>query len=162
MSFEITRPYPRAILRPLQLARNPTPTLPDAKTNTEVSSLWTATAHSFFGTKDRAIPRSWPPSRFGEDPSALPDDDKYNVYGPATPTSQSGIYRMYKSQNKSQQAHEAVPVPRLAAKRYIPTSRTTDGAGPGVTLLLLPGMGLVKEVRTYYNVMIGSYDWADI
>lgn len=65
---------------------------------------------------------------------------------------------MYTFQNKPQPAHEPVPVPRLAVRRYIPTNRTTDGVSAGVTLLLLPGMGLVKEVRIDMNAIICFYD----
>ncbi|KAJ5322695.1 hypothetical protein N7452_010984 [Penicillium brevicompactum] len=155
MSFTISREYPRAILRPLQLVSTAgheqprtikSPSLPETP-----SLAWRATSHVFSGTKDRDAHPAWPSSSFEQDPELIPDDDKYNIhYDPESTTSRRSIYHMY-DQSDSQKTSEVdlVPPPLLAAKRYIPIQNAQsadDFTRDKMTLLMLPGMGVPKEM----------------
>lgn len=155
MSFTISREYPRAILRPLHLvstAGHEQPRTIHSSSLPEIPSLaWRATSHVFSGTKDRDAHPAWPPSSFEQDPESIPDDDKYNIhYDPESTTSRRSIYHMY-DQSDSQKTSEIdlVPPPFLAAKRYIPIQNAQsadDFTRDKMTLLMLPGMGVPKEV----------------
>ncbi|KAJ5083646.1 Alpha/Beta hydrolase protein [Penicillium angulare] len=115
-----------------------------------MSLFWRATTHTFSGTGNREIPKYWPPSQFEQDPSNIPDDKSYNThYDPSTAANKEGVYHMYEDANsKERSAAEPVPIPRFVTKRYIPTHTIgKEGSqGPGMTLLVLPGMGVPKEM----------------
>lgn len=157
MSFTASREYQRAILRPLQLSATvQSAQFPIAQTRfqSETSSAaWRATTHVFTGTEHREVNRAWPPSSFEQDPSAIPDDDKYNVpYDPQSTSGQQGLYHLYDPRDPEKTTEAGrVPPPSLVAKRYIPTyndaQRARGSTRANLTLLMLPGMGVPKEVR---------------
>ncbi|TQV93643.1 alpha/beta hydrolase family domain-containing protein [Cordyceps javanica] len=155
MSFQVEREYGRHILSPIYAPspeeRNALqPALLKAPTT---SPSWTGTVHRFCGTGARAEPEFWPSSRFGESPGNIPDNDKFDTkYRPESgkvTADKDGVYRMYASVSRSTAAQiNSVPCPTIVVKRYIPTQQVPPAISgrPGVTLLMLPGMGLVKEV----------------
>ncbi|KAL2205659.1 hypothetical protein CC79DRAFT_1359549 [Sarocladium strictum] len=110
------------------------------------------TASCLSNTGQRVEPKSWPANRFAEDPASIPDDDSYDTnYDASTARSRSSedgsdIYHMYNLDDKPNAKPDAVPPARIVAKRYIPTAKQ-DQNDQGVTLLMLPGMGLPKERR---------------
>lgn len=155
MSFQIERKYDRHILSPITA---PSPeannTLQPALLKVPTTSpSWTGSIHRFCGTGTRAEPKSWPSSHFSESPVNIPDNDKFDTkYRPESgKVSATGddVYRMYDTVSRSTAAQmNSVPRPTIVVKRYIPTRQETLNMSghPGVTLLMLPGMGLVKEV----------------
>ncbi len=156
MSFQVERRYGRHILSPIyapsQEASNVLkPALLKASTT---SPSWTATTHTFCGTGARAEPSFWPSGRFSESPENIPDNDEFDTKykpesGKATATG-DGLYRMYDSDGCSTATEtSSVPRPIIIVKRYVPTGQeplNVSGSPLGITLLMLPGMGLVKEV----------------
>ena len=155
MSFAIEREYPRAVLRPLIIADSQTQTTLPHDRPPSTSTAWHATVHTFAGTGDREVPRCWAPSRFTDDPSMIPDDDRFDILYDASSTgadedesSRKTMYQLYRPIDSQKQTNETiVPIPQLVAKRYIPLSRKDSQDATGLTLLILPGMGMPKEVR---------------
>lgn len=146
MSFTVTSNYSRPILRPLRIAKVESSTVSHSASvqQPSTSPLWRATTHTFPGTGNRETPRCWPPNRFTEDPANIPDDNKYDTpYDPASADSRAGAYHLYEA--AGQTTDEPVPIPRIVAKRYIPTDNV-KATGAGITLFMLTGMGVPKEV----------------
>lgn len=156
MSFLSSRPYKRSILEPIVVPSTPRGNedrsghLPSNEPN--VAPLWTSTTHTFSGTGNRASTTSWPPSQFSQDPADISDDPKHYVdydeevaKGPVG----GGVYRMYGDADGSANGEGAdVPAPRLVAKRYLPKqdNHSHVASKPALTLLMLPAMGVPKEV----------------
>ena len=93
--------------------------------------------------------------RFSEDPALILDDSDYNTpYEPATAEAKSSdnqddMFHLYDFENP-QNGRGSVPCPRIVVKRYIPTKEADIAqTASRITLLLLPGMGLPKEVWLY-------------
>lgn len=162
MSFEAVRSYGRHILQPLGLfssdkkqSQPKTQLLPPTK-----SKLWQSSTHMFYGAANRVSPAAWPATRFHEDANKIPFDTKYDkLYDPQT----ANVRQTASSNNESNGSNDAdfwlyereagkggnetndiVPQPILVVKRYIPTTNKTKG--PGLTLFMLSGMGVPKEV----------------
>lgn len=148
MSYTVTSNYSRPILRPLRIAKAESLTVSHSpsKQQPSTSPLWRATTHTFSGTGNHETPRCWPPSRFNEDPASIPNDNKYDTpYDPASADSKAGVYHLYEA--AGQTTDEPVPIPRIVAKRYIPTDNV-KATSAGITLLMLTGMGVPKEVSS--------------
>jgi hypothetical protein len=155
MSFENERSYGRHILKPLS-----PPTSADIlkgqheylRQPSTTSGSWRSTTHYFVGTAHRAEPTSWPLKRFSDDPANIPDGDYDVPYNPATakaksPNNKEDVFRLYQLDDP-QDNNDTVPCPRIVVKRYLPTTGSEAPQGVSkITLLLLPGMGLPKEVR---------------
>ncbi|KAF5624960.1 hypothetical protein F52700_9335 [Fusarium sp. NRRL 52700] len=143
MSFDLSTSYERALLRPLVLP----PTEANATNepeNLSEESQWRASTHVFRGTDDRDETTAWPPAKFNDDPSNIPNDEKYNIpYDPASKKTNSSEFKLYSNSGKSKASN--VPPPKLVASRYIPTNQVNN-SGQGVTLLTLTGMGVPKEM----------------
>lgn len=155
MSFEISQEYPRAILSPLKLrsaAKDERQSAAHSRLQTPTSSpLWQASTHIFSGTGNREVNEAWPPGSYHKDPSAIPDDSKYNIpYKSACATNQQSVYKMYDQSTPEQITRSDMEItPKLVAKRYIPiqiAKNKENVTQEGVTLLMLPGMGVPKEV----------------
>lgn len=156
MSFFASRPYKRSILEPIVVPSSPgenedrSGNLPPNESN--AAPLWTSTTHTFIGTGNRASIASWPPSQFSQDPADISDDPRhYSNYddevakGPVG----GGVYRMYgDTDSPANGGRTDVPAPRLVAKRYLlkQDNPSRDPSKPALTLLMLPGMGVPKEV----------------
>ena len=159
MSFDAVRNYARHILRPLGLLDEGAP-LPARRTPAlppSTSAAWHSSTHTFLGASNRSVPKSWPLERFDDDPAAIVEDRAHDiVYDPqsaevraaAGADSPDASFWLYERERKPAGARpEEVPAPWLVAKRYTPSqSGTSASQQPGVTLLLLPGMGVPKEV----------------
>jgi hypothetical protein len=159
MSFDAVRNYARHILRPLGLLDEAAP-LPARRTPAlppSTSAAWQSSTHAFLGASNRSVPKSWPLERFDDDPAAIVEDRAHDiVYDPqsaelraaAGADSPDASFWLYERERKPAGARpEEVPAPWLVAKRYTPSQSGTSAAQqPGVTLLLLPGMGVPKEV----------------
>ncbi|KAI1014863.1 hypothetical protein LB503_004015 [Fusarium chuoi] len=143
MSFDLSTTYERALLRPLVLP--PTDTnATNESANLSEDSQWRASTHIFRGTDDRDETAAWPPARFNEDPSCIPNDEAYNIpYDPASKKANSGEFKLYSDSEKNKASN--VPTPKLIAKRYIPTNQVNKSE-QGITLLTLTGMGVPKEM----------------
>lgn len=157
MTFEPIRHYARHILRPL-MPGTPYPIKTDweqlqpSSSSTKLQS----TKHCFTGTGRRIIPASWSYDRFEEDPESIPDDAKYtSIYDPQTAISaNSSEYRLFASneqpptrQTSSGLECDQMYAPRIVVKRYIPNQTSlANKKQPGLTLVMLAGMGLPKEV----------------
>lgn len=163
MSFSNVREYSRAILQPIAAPANPS-TLPESSDQAAhrpaptTSSVWTATTHVFPGTLRRFASSSWPVEKFGQDPSDIADDKACNIEYDVTSArahpkgSEEGVYRLYGESNQTESKSLHTQVPRIVVKRYTPTvdkSGSAETSKPKITLLLLPGMGLPKEVRKH-------------
>lgn len=161
MSFDAFRSYGRSILRPLGLADQKQISKPrSARLPQTTSPLWEATTHTFVGVRNRAASTAWPASRFSEDPNAIPNDAKHGIiYDPSTANvranndSPDAAFWLYERETDSTGAdgkstdEDVVPPPLIVVKRYIPTAKQEKkNDGPGLTLLMLPGMGVPKEV----------------
>ncbi|KAF4948854.1 hypothetical protein FGADI_9344 [Fusarium gaditjirri] len=143
MSFNLSTTYERALLRSLILPPTETNTTSESANLSEVSQ-WRASTHVFRGTGDRDETAAWPPAKFNDDPSNIPNDEAYNIpYDPASKNASSSVFKLYSNSAQSQTSN--VPLPKLVAKRYIPTNQV-DKPGVGVTLLTLTGMGVPKEM----------------
>ncbi|KAH8178472.1 alpha/beta hydrolase family protein [Sarocladium implicatum] len=154
MSFENERSYGRHILKPLS-----PPTSADIlkgqheylRQPSTTSGSWRSTTHYFVGTAHRAEPTSWPLKRFSDDPANIPDGDYDVPYNPATakaksPNNKEDVFRLYQLDDP-QDNNDTVPCPRIVVKRYLPTTGSEAPQGVSkITLLLLPGMGLPKEI----------------
>ncbi|KAF9765090.1 hypothetical protein IL306_002678 [Fusarium sp. DS 682] len=148
MSFELSATYKRALLRPLVLPPNEHEL--DA-TNESASfsdeSQWQASTHVFRGTDDRVEAAAWPPSKFNDDPSSIPNDEAYNIpYDPSSKKTKDATFKLSWDQERTQKTSN-VPPPKLVAKRYIPNKPANNsGQDQGITLLTLTGMGVPKEM----------------
>lgn len=157
MSFTTSRKYQRAILRPLQLSSTvkcEQLQLSRPRSQSQIcSSAWRATTHVFTGTGNREVHPAWSPLSFDQNPSAIPDDDKHNIpYDPKSTSCQQSLYHIYDRRDPEQTVEAGlVPAPSLVAKRYIPIYNAQNAGEftqEKVTMLMLPGMGVPKEVRT--------------
>ncbi|KAG9504830.1 hypothetical protein J7337_004808 [Fusarium musae] len=143
MSFHLSTTYERALLRPLVLPPTDTNATNEPATLSE-ESQWRASTHIFRGTDDRDETAAWPPAKFNDDPSNIPNDEAYNIpYDPASKKASSSVFKLYSDSEQSKTS--TVPPPRLIAKRYIPTKQVNKSE-QGVTLLTLTGMGVPKEM----------------
>ncbi|EXA48658.1 hypothetical protein NW756_010328 [Fusarium oxysporum] len=143
MSFDLSTTYERALLRPLVLPPID-PTATNESAGLSEGSKWRASTHIFRGTEDRDETDAWPPAKFNDDPSNIPNDEAYNIpYDTASKKANSSIFKLYSDSGQSNKSN--VPPPRLVAKRYIPTNQVNK-SGQGVTLLTLTGMGVPKEM----------------
>lgn len=150
MSFAACRRYPQHILAPIayspnhdQIPERPLPTPPQLL-------AWESTAHYFVGTTNRVNPLSWPWSRFEEDPSKIPDDASFNIhYKTRDGACENDEYRVFEKISQSRTTGEVLP--SILVRRYIPKSDGSSStcARPRITLLMLAGMGLPKEVRSW-------------
>ncbi|KAF5570081.1 hypothetical protein FPANT_13819, partial [Fusarium pseudoanthophilum] len=96
------------------------------------------------GTDNRDETAAWPPAKFNDDPSSIPNDEAYNIpYDPASKKAKSSVFELYSDLEQTKRSD--VPPPKLVAKRYLPTNQVNK-PGPGVTLLTLTGMGVPKEM----------------
>ncbi|KAH7248629.1 Alpha/Beta hydrolase protein [Fusarium redolens] len=143
MSFNLSTTYDRALLRPLVLPpKDPNATNEPANLCDE--SQWRASTHTFRGTDDRDETAAWPPAKFNDDPSNIPDDEAYNIpYHANSKKANDGIFKLYSDSEQSKRS--SVPLPKLVAKRYIPANQANN-SGQGITLLTLTGMGVPKEM----------------
>ncbi|KAI1011528.1 hypothetical protein LB504_002217 [Fusarium proliferatum] len=143
MSFDLSTTYERALLRPLVLPST------DANATNELANLseesqWRASTHIFWGTDDRDETAAWPPARFNDDPSNIPNDEAYNIpYDPASKKANSSEFKLFS--DSVQNNASDVPPPKLVAKRYIPANQVNKSE-QGITLLTLTGMGVPKEM----------------
>ncbi|EWG45012.1 hypothetical protein FVEG_05956 [Fusarium verticillioides 7600] len=143
MSFHLSTTYERALLRPLVLPPTDTNTTNEPATLSE-ESQWRASTHVFLGTDDRDETAAWPPAKFNDDPSNIPNDEAYNIpYDPASKKASSSVFKLYSDSEQSKAS--TVPPPRLVAKRYIPTKQVNKSE-QGITLFTLTGMGVPKEM----------------
>jgi pimeloyl-ACP methyl ester carboxylesterase len=98
----------------------------------------------FLGTDDRDETAAWPPAKFNDDPSNIPNDEAYNIpYDPTSKKASSSVFKLYSDSEQSNTS--TVPPPKLIAKRYIPTKQV-EKSEQGITLLTLTGMGVPKEM----------------
>lgn len=165
MSFSTSRKYGRSILDPINISACP-PAFDNSKSRACESAptaarSWTSTTHTFVGTLNRLSTSSWPPSKFDQDPAGIPRDakpERITLHSDTGDnTGENAVYRLY-GDVESSSVH-GPPPPRLVAKRYLP-KQSPDGrqkSTPGLTLLMLPGMSLPKEVRfvSFVNVRRG-------
>ncbi|KAG7415913.1 Alpha/Beta hydrolase protein [Fusarium sp. MPI-SDFR-AT-0072] len=143
MSFDLSTTYERALLRPLVLPPID-PTATNESAGLSEGSKWRASTHIFRGTEDRDETDAWPPAKFNDDPSNIPNDEAYNIpYDTASKKANSSIFKLYSDSWQSNKSN--VPPPKLVAKRYTPTNQVNK-SGQGVTLLTLTGMGVPKEM----------------
>lgn len=158
MSFQPIQPYPRPILQPISVPTQKSVALGPRHQLAHpiprsTGTAWTATIHSFLGNPRREVTLLWPPEKFDEDPARIADDPNYNKHYDATsarPSHEPGVYRMYQSMDEqSPKGLADIAPPRLVVKRYLPSlpPASKDTAKPALTLLMLPGMGLPKEVN---------------
>ena len=121
MSFDLSTTYERALLRPLVLP----PTNINAtneSANLSEESQWRVSTHIFLGTDDRDETAAWPPAKFNDDPSNIPNHEAYNIpYNPASKKANSSQFKLYSDSKQSNESN--VPPPKLVAKRYIPTKQ---------------------------------------
>ncbi|PNP75774.1 hypothetical protein FNYG_10852 [Fusarium nygamai] len=143
MSFDLSTTYERALLRPLVLP--PTDTnATNELANLSEESQWRASTHIFRGTDDRDETAAWPPAKFNDDPSNIPNEEAYNIpYNPASKKANSSEFKLYSDSEQSKTSN--VPPPNSVAKRYIPTNQVNKSE-QGITLLTLTGMGVPKEM----------------
>ncbi|EWZ41079.1 Alpha/Beta hydrolase protein [Fusarium oxysporum Fo47] len=143
MSFDLSTTYERALLRPLVLPPID-PTVTNESAGLSEGSKWRASTHIFRGTEDRDETDAWPPAKFNDDPSNIPNDEAYNIpYDTASKKANSSMFKLHSDSGRSNKSN--VPPPKLVAKRYIPTNQVNK-SGQGVTLLTLTGMGVPKEM----------------
>lgn len=147
MSFERVTTYKRSILRPLVVSSSsvgPKTTGVDSQLRLSRSQPWQESTHIFIGTGDRDESDAWPPTKFSDDPTNIPDSDRHNIpYDIASAESRQQDFKLYS--DRTQKGSNVLP-PRIVVKRYIPTAKADNGE-QGITLLMLTGMGAVKEVR---------------
>ncbi|CVK88354.1 hypothetical protein FPRO04_07086 [Fusarium proliferatum] len=142
MSFDLTTTYERTLLRPLVLPTDNNAT--NELANLSEESQWRASAHIFRGTDDRDETAAWPPAKFNDDPSSIPNDEAYNIpYDPVSKKANSSEFKLYSDSEQSKTSN--VPPPKLVAKRYIPRDQANKSE-QGITLLTLTGMGVPKEM----------------
>ncbi|KAJ5257103.1 hypothetical protein N7478_013207 [Penicillium angulare] len=152
MLFTIASEYSRPILRPIRPIEELTVCryFENRQQSQSTSSFWRTNTHTFSGTGNREIPRCWPPSQFEQDPSNILDVKNYKIhYDPLTAAKKEGVSHMYEdASSKAIFDTEPVPISRIITKRYIPTHivRKRETRGPGLTLLVLPEMGVPKEM----------------
>ncbi|KAF5613658.1 uncharacterized protein FTJAE_13868 [Fusarium tjaetaba] len=143
MSFDLSTAYKRALLRPLVLP------LTDINATNEPATLseepqWRASTHIFLGIDDRDETAAWPPAKFNDDPSNIPNDEAYNIpYDPASKKASTSVFKLYS--DSEQRKTSTVQPPKLAAKRYFP-KKQAEKSEQGITLLTLTGMGVPKEM----------------
>ncbi|KLO93692.1 uncharacterized protein LW94_9449 [Fusarium fujikuroi] len=143
MSFDLSTTYERALLRPLVLPSTDI-NATNEPANLSEESQWRASTHIFRGTDDRDETAAWPPAKFNDDPSNIPNDEAYNIpYDPASKKANSSEFKLYSESEKNKTSN--VPPPKLVAKRYIPTNHVNKSE-QGITLLTLTGMGVPKEM----------------
>ncbi|RKL35775.1 hypothetical protein BFJ72_g8475 [Fusarium proliferatum] len=143
MSFDLSTTYERALLRPLVLPSTDT-NATNESANLSEESQWRASIHIFRGTDDRDETAAWPPAKFNDDPSNIPNDEAYNIpYDPASKKANSSEFKLYSESEKNKTSN--VPPSKLVTKRYIPTNQVNKSE-QGVTLLTLTGMGVPKEM----------------
>lgn len=158
MSFLPSQPYTRTVLRPISVPTQSSAAFerkhqPVQTSSRSITTAWTATVHSFLGTPDRQVSALWLPDKFDEDPSQIPNDPIQNKHydaASAKPSQEPGVYRMYQGMDEqSPKSLAEVAPPRIVVKRYLPTlSPQANARGkPALTLLMLTGMGLPKEVK---------------
>lgn len=158
MSFQPLQPYSRPILQPISVPTQSSAAHrrrhQSAQPGSRLTGLaWHATLHSFLGNHRREVTSLWPPEKFDEDPAKIADDPAYNKHYDATsarPCQQPGVYRMYQSMDEHPPKGLAdIAPPRIVVKRYLPSISPTPNeiARPALTLLMLTGMGLPKEVN---------------
>ncbi|CZR37400.1 uncharacterized protein FPRO_02340 [Fusarium proliferatum ET1] len=142
MSFDLTTTYERTLLRPLVLPTDNNAT--NELANLSEESQWRASAHIFRGTDDRDETAAWPPAKFNDDPSSIPNDEAYNIpYDPVSKKANSSEFKLYSDSEQSKTSN--VPPPKLVAKRYIARDQANKSE-QGITLLTLTGMGVPKEM----------------
>ncbi|KAI1054421.1 hypothetical protein LB506_010625 [Fusarium annulatum] len=142
MSFDLTTTYERTLLRPLVLPTDNNAT--NELANLSEESQWRASAHIFRGSDDRDETAAWPPAKFNDDPSSIPNDEAYNIpYDPVSKKANSSEFKLYSDSEQSKTSN--VPPPKLVAKRYIPRDQANKSE-QGITLLTLTGMGVPKEM----------------
>ncbi|OAQ78550.1 alpha/beta hydrolase family domain-containing protein [Purpureocillium lilacinum] len=146
MSFERVTTYKRSILRPLVVSSSsvgPKTTGVDSQLRLSRSQPWQESTHIFIGTGDRDESDAWPPTKFSDDPTNIPDSDRHNIpYDIASAESRQQDFKLYS--DRTQKGSNVLP-PRIVVKRYIPTAKADNGE-QGITLLMLTGMGAVKEM----------------
>lgn len=158
MSFLPSQPYSRPLLQPISVPAQPSAVLGRGHKSVQSSSrssttAWNATVHSFLGNPNRETSSLWPPDRFDEDPAKIADDPIHNKHydaASARPSQESGVYRMYQSKDEqSPKSLADIAPPRIVVKRYVPNMphQSNGTSKPGLTLLMLTGMGLPKEVN---------------
>lgn len=152
MSFSASRKYERAILEPINVpvcqSISDNGSLNNARAVPSDAPLWTSTTHTFSGTTNRTHQPCWPPAKFDQDPAGIPDIGKGKAFrGHAT--AKEGVYHMYGETEPLVAEDANVPPPRLVAKRYLPKQDRVrhDTSKPALTLMMLPGMSLPKEVN---------------
>ncbi|KAL3956527.1 hypothetical protein ACCO45_009373 [Purpureocillium lilacinum] len=146
MSFERITTYKRSILRPLVVSSSSVglkTTSVDSQLRCSRSQPWQESTHIFIGTGDRDESAAWPPTKFADDPTNIPDSDRHNIpYDIASAEPRQQDFKLYSDRT---QKGSDVPPPRIVVKRYIPTAKG-DNWEQGITLLMLTGMGAVKEM----------------
>lgn len=159
MSFLPAQPYSRAILQPISV---PTAALGREhqllqSSSTCKATTWNGTVHSFLGAGNRVVSSIWPPEKFNQSPADIPDDSIYNKHydaDSARPNKEQGLFCMYQSADEqaTNRLTQIAP-PRIVAKRYLPLAQPELNVTgkPALTLLMLTGMGLPKEVN-YANL----------
>ncbi|RBR02685.1 hypothetical protein FVER53263_21041 [Fusarium verticillioides] len=101
MSFHLSTTYEWALLRPLVLPPTDTNTTNEPATLSE-ESQWRASTHIFRGTDDRDETAAWPPAKFNDDPSNIPNDEAYNIpYDPASKKASSSVFKLYSDSEQS-------------------------------------------------------------
>lgn len=165
MSYLPIEQYSRPILRPISVASESLIN-ESYRSSPTTSPLWKATTHTFTGTINREPSTAWPPDKFHLDPIAIPDDSAHNIpYDPKSAehasSNEDGVYQMYEHKVQQSLCHrEQVPPPRIVVKRYIPIMQPMPVGNKSrsrITLLLLPGMGLPKEVSQHRGRSFTSY-----
>ncbi|KAM0718765.1 hypothetical protein Q7P37_005836 [Cladosporium fusiforme] len=151
MSFSASRKYERAILEPINVpvcqSISDNGSLENARAVPSDAPVWTSTTHIFSGTTIRTHQPCWPPAKFDQDPAGIPDIGKGKAFR-GNATAKEGVYHMYGEIEPSVAEDANVPPPRLVAKRYLPKQDRVrhDTSKPALTLMMLPGMSLPKEV----------------
>lgn len=158
MSFLPSQPYSRPLLQPISIPAQPSAALRRGHQSVQSSSgssttAWNATVHSFLGNPNRETSSLWPPDKFDEDPAKIADDPIHNKHydaASARPGEEPSVYRMYQSMDEqSPKKLTEVAPPRIIVKRYLPNLplERNGTSKPALTLLMLTGMGLPKEVN---------------
>jgi hypothetical protein len=119
MSFDLSTTYERALLRPLVLPPID-PTVTNESAGLSEGSKWRASTHIFRGTEDRDETDAWPPAKFNDDPSNIPNDEAYNIpYDTASKKANSSMFKLHSDSGQSNKSN--VPPPKLVAKRNEPS-----------------------------------------